>query len=74
MKRVYYLSYLEWRDGMNVGRCHSFEASTDAEARSLAAEHLAGIETRPSRDGLKPDTGTTSWHRLRCATERAVRL
>lgn len=63
MKRVYFLSYLEWvgeyPTGFNAGRCKSFEARTDAEAREIAAELL------PER---------ASWPFLRCVTERRVSL
>lgn len=62
MRRVYFLSYLEWNGRMNIGRCHSFETDLDATARQIAAEHLA---TR---------SGRTSFARLRCQTERPVRL
>jgi len=74
MKRTYFLSCLVWVDGRNVPRCHSFHAATDAEARVQAHRFLASIPKRPSADGLKPDTGTTSHERMTCVSERKVGL
>lgn len=58
-KRTYYLSYLEWLGHFNAGRCQSFEARTDAEAREKAATLL------PSR---------ATFARMKCVTERIVAL
>ena len=45
--RSYFLSYIEWRDdrGRGYDRSHTFQAKTDADARTLADEHLRGVKT-----------------------------
>ena len=60
LKRVYFLSYLEWMGDFNAARCESFEARTNAEAREKAAS-------------LFP-TRRASWVWLKCVTTRHVKL